>query len=347
MAELHSLGSDLCWEIAVIQRNKHEESLCGDHVVVSAEGEQVTIVLSDGLGSGVQANIASTLTATLLAGYLRKGMPLTEGVRTVEAVLPVTKRQNLAYATFNLISASGRDVRLVQFDSPQAVFFRDGVSLEYPFEQQELEDKSVQVSELTMKAGDMLIVFSDGVSEAGRGVTTYAGWERREMEDYLFRSIKPEDHARHVAASIVSTVQALDLFDFHDDTSVAVLRLRERSKLNLLLGPSDAWVPDGETLPPISVMEGVELAVEGDVTFAEALESLGRYREDGMLCLSTWKAQDGASQLINLLAEEASEIELFYAAEKDNTQTDHRTEQVLLLRDILTNLGKTVKLSFC
>ena len=102
-----------------------------------------------------------------------------------------------------------------------------------------------------------------------------------------------------------------------------------------------------ETLPPISVMEGVELAVEGDVTFAEALESLGRYREDGMLCLSTWKAQDGASQLINLLAEEASEIELFYAAEKDNTQTDHRTEQVLLLRDILTNLGKTVKLSFC
>jgi len=47
------------------------------------------------------------------------------------------------------------------------------------------------------------------------------------MEDYLLRSVGPDDHARQVAARIVSAAQALDLYEFHDDTTVVVLRLRK------------------------------------------------------------------------------------------------------------------------
>lgn len=387
MAESERLESNLCWEIAVVQQNKHDEKVCGDHVVVSRDGDRVRVVLSDGLGSGVQANIASTLTATILSGYLQRGLTLAEGIRAVEAALPTTKKHNLAYATFNIAETRGRRLHLVQFDSPKAVFLRDGVSLDYPAEPRTVGDKTVQVSDLTMKCGDMLILFSDGVSEAGRGITTYAGWERREMEGYLFRKTMPDDHARHVAASLVSTVETLDLFDYHDDTSVAVLRLRERQCVNLLLGPSDNWEPGDavlrrffaaegkhavcgnaavqaaarflgtaprvlrqtvtELLPPVSYVEGLALACEAEQTLREALDGLELYCKDGLMSLSVARQQDGASGLINLLAEEASEATIFFHPETEGETGKERVEQVLRLRDVLTELGKKVTIEYC
>ena len=243
----------LCWELGVVQQPKQGETVCGDRIAVFRENDRLRLVLSDGLGSGIQAGIASTLTATLLAGLTERGVSLEDAVRSASAVLPTTKKHGLAYATFTLVSAEGRTLHLVQYDNPMALFLRDGVSLPYPYRERSVSDKTLLESELNAKCGDMLILFSDGVSEAGRGLTTYAGWDRREMEDYLLRSVRPDDDARRVAASIVSAVQALDLFSFHDDTTVAVLRLRERLSVTIAVGrcggcAADLTLEDGAAL---------------------------------------------------------------------------------------------------
>ena len=392
MAEQNRLEENLCWEIGIVQQNKRDNTVCGDRVAVTREGDRVQIVLSDGLGSGVQANIASTLTSKLVSGLTKRGFSLEDCFRSVSAVLPVTKKHGLAYATFTLVSTEGRQVRLVQYDNPPAIFLRDGVSLEYPSQLQTVLDKTFQDSLLTMRSGDMLVLFSDGVSEAGRGVTTYSGWDRLKMEDYLLRSVQPDDYARHVAANIVSAVQALDLFEFHDDTTVVVLRLRERLAASLLIGPDDAWQPDEdvlrsffalegvhvicgngalhaaaaylgtaprvlretvtEALPPVSEIDGVDLAVEEEQTFPEALSLLVRYQQDGLMSLDLGRAQDGASLLLKLLAEQASEVNIFFHAASisgpgADSDVSLRPEQILHLRQLLTELGKTVSLVFC
>ena len=239
MPDICSLKQNLCWDIGIAQQNKHGETICGDSVVVSRNGEHVRIVLSDGLGSGIQANIASTLTSTLISGLMDGSLPIGDCIRAVEAVLPTTRKQRLAYATFSLLTTEGRNVHILQFDSPQGLFMRDGVSLPFSCEERIVAGKELMEYSLPMKSGDMLVLFSDGVSEAGRGVTTYSGWNRVEMEDYLSRSIQPDDAASRVAAGILSAVQAIDLYEYHDDTTVVVLRLRERTAANLLIASSD------------------------------------------------------------------------------------------------------------
>ena len=70
----------LYYEWGVTQLNKRSEELCGDSVAISRHSDSVTMALSDGLGSGVKANILATLTTRIAMHLLENELPLTEVV---------------------------------------------------------------------------------------------------------------------------------------------------------------------------------------------------------------------------------------------------------------------------
>lgn len=343
MAEWREAERKLCWEIGIVQQAKNGEIVCGDTARVSWDHDDVQIVLSDGLGSGIQASIASLLTAALVSAMSRSRFPVEDTIRAVEAVLPVTKKHGLAYATFTLAATDGRSVRLVQYDNPSAMFLRDGVSLHYPYETLITGEKMILESSLSVKPGDMLVLFSDGISEAGRGVTTYSGWNRDEMEEYLLRSVGPDDHARQVAARIVSAAQALDLYEFHDDTTVIVLRLRERLSVNLLVDPAERTQrEDQSVMLTDSALQEINASVRGERELQKLVDQLERYLGNGMMSLGIKGGADSVSELIDLLAEQASDVNILFCADDSVIP-----ETVLRLRQLLADAGKTVTLRIC
>ena len=76
--------NDLWTDVGFVSLNKMGETLCGDRVEVNGGGdEDVTLVLADGLGSGVKANILATLTSKIVCTLVSGGMPMEECVATI------------------------------------------------------------------------------------------------------------------------------------------------------------------------------------------------------------------------------------------------------------------------
>ena len=84
--------------------NKREEELCGDTVEIVKTTDADIIILSDGMGSGVKANILSTLTTRILGTMLKNGETIEDCVETIAMTLPICKVRQVAYSTFAIAS---------------------------------------------------------------------------------------------------------------------------------------------------------------------------------------------------------------------------------------------------
>lgn len=352
----------LVWDVGFVTRCKNGETICGDQCVITTTEGEKTIVLSDGLGSGVKANILSTLTATMLSRMMEGSVPLDECVTTVAETLPMCKDRKLAYATFTIVKTKGEAVTLVQYDNPRAVYLHGGKVQRYSYSAHFIQDKELHESRFQFDVGDMLIMFSDGVSEAGRGLTTIAGWPEKEMHEFVERNYTPELPAQSMAARVLSCVQSLDLDVMHDDTTIAVLRLRRRMAANVMIGPPEHKDDDlgtmrlffakegkhalcggttakaaakflgakvrvlpetgSEEVPPMSEITGVDLVTEGAVTLQETIRLIDLYRTDGMLTLDLEHRKDGAAKLALLLAEEATDVNILFGNAANNAMDD-------------------------
>ena len=154
----------LYYEWGIRQLHKHREELCGDSVVVSRHADAVTLALSDGLGSGVKANILATLTTRIATHLLANELPVSEVVETLGKTLPVCEVRKLAYSTFAIAKffRDGR-ARIVEFDTPATVLLRGRQPVSLPVSEREISGKIIREALVELAQGDWIVFVSDGV----------------------------------------------------------------------------------------------------------------------------------------------------------------------------------------
>ncbi len=229
---------DVFLESGYMSLIKHGEQLCGDRVMTINDENYSTIVLSDGLGSGVKANILSTITAKILVTMMSAGMPIEECVYTIAETLPVCKVRQVAYSTFTILQVNKNgEAYLVQFDNPQCILLREGKSYDYDVSEKIICGKCIYESKFNTKVGDIFVLMSDGAIHAGVGQMLNFGWERDNIIDYAEAVYEPDMGARTIAARIAEVCR--DLYDNlpGDDTTIAAMKVRKRENVNLMIGP--------------------------------------------------------------------------------------------------------------
>ncbi len=218
--------------------NKFGEELCGDRVSIVKKNGYTTIVLADGLGNGVKANILSTLTTEILSTLVSNDISMEECIETIAQTLPVCKDRGVAYSTFSVIHVNDNgNGYMFEFDNPECICFSNGVYKKLERQELNILNKKIFKTELNLKNQDVILLMSDGVSHAGIGKTLNFGWQRDDIIKYLSDNIRPEMSARRIANILASASEALYMGELGDDTTVVAIKIREESCVNIMIGP--------------------------------------------------------------------------------------------------------------
>lgn len=218
--------------------NKKGEELCGDKVECVVDGEYTTMVLADGMGSGVKANILSTLTSKILCTMVSNGIDMDECIATIVSTLPVCKVRGVAYSTFSVIHVDKQGKGfLFEFDNPAAIYYHRGKCCDFDRDEHAYAGKTIYVTRLNLEEDDVIIIMSDGVIHAGIGQLLNFGWLRSDVMKYLDEEIKPEMSARCIACLLASACNDLYIGAPGDDTTVAAVKIRKELNVKILVGP--------------------------------------------------------------------------------------------------------------
>ena len=246
--------------------NKYGEELCGDKVQISRTPDSTIAVLADGLGSGVKANILSTLTSSILSTMLDEGAAVEEAVETVAKTLPVCQVRQLAYSTFSIVQIfDNGDVSLVEFDNPPCILVRNGkpLDLEYCSQVKEYAGKSVTESHFAVRTGDVLALVSDGVIYAGVGQALNFGWNLENVSAWLAKTSVKEKSAPRLAVSLSQAVDELYLNKPGDDSTALIIRIAPRCVVNMLSGPPADRGDDDRMVHDYMTSSGVRIVCGG------------------------------------------------------------------------------------
>ncbi|MBO8426188.1 MAG: SpoIIE family protein phosphatase [Firmicutes bacterium] len=265
-ADITSLEGQSELESGYLSVNHKGEELCGDHVqIVKGEDGSTTLVLADGLGSGVVASILSTLTSAMLSRMAEAGLSIEDGVETLVKTLPIARdRGNVAYSTFTVCRIEPDYSAVVyNFDNPDPVFLRLGKQKELDYRTLEVEGKLIKKAECYFDVNDELVMFSDGAVHAGVGETLNFGWTRDEIVAYLEGLVDPSVSAKNVSTLLVDHCDLLYNRRPGDDTTALTVRRRERKKCNLMVGPPTNKEDDEKVLSRFFSLEGPHIVCGG------------------------------------------------------------------------------------
>ncbi len=362
--------------------------------VVEPDGNSTVVVLSDGLGSGVKASILSTLTSKIISTMLAEGLPIEDCVETIAATLPVCSVRGVAYSTFTIIHLrNNQTAELIQYDNPHVILIRNEQNYDYPKTEMNIGGKKIYKSLINLEENDIFIAMSDGCPHAGIGLAYNFGWKREDIISFMESISHVGYTAKNLSTILVDECDKLYGHKPGDDATACVVRIRKREPMNMLFGPPSnrddadrmmslffskegkhivcggttssiaakylrkplkAHLDFDSDVPPTAEIEGVDLVTEGVITVNKVLEYAKDYLGENTLYEQWNFKRDGASQICQLLFEEATDIN-FYVGRAINPAHQNpdlpinfsiKMNLVDELSKCLKQMGKRIKVSY-
>ncbi len=261
-------------EAELCQEHKAMQNVCGDACESRKlkEEDRLITVLSDGLGSGVKANILATMTTSMALQFTAKNDPLERTSEFIMKALPVDSKRQISYSTFSILDINCfGDASLVEFDNPPVLIYRRG---RFVIPDQSVKtisrsdgmDAKVLYSKVELKKEDRIIMVSDGITQSGMGnIHTPFGWGIDGLKTFIQQNIQsnPNISARQLARKIMQRAKTNDKGSFTDDASCQVIYCREPRKLVLASGPPYYKNCDKELAERIDSFQGKKIICGG------------------------------------------------------------------------------------
>jgi len=266
--------SDLHVDVDFQQKMPDGEIVCGDVFHsrrISGEGRYI-IILSDGIGHGIRANVLATLTASMAMNYTSFHTKPEIAANIFMRVLPRSSDGKESYATFTIIEIDNDElVRIINYDNPPTLIFRFGKpykprEIEIPVRGEENKEKILRIREFKPIKGDRVIFVSDGVTQSGLGGKKFPmGWGVDQMAVFVQAQLERESEmtATRLARKIINQTAMNDGFALKDDASCGVINFRKPKEFMLITGPPYYKIKDDDFVRRVKEFPGKKIICGG------------------------------------------------------------------------------------
>ncbi|MCU4176698.1 SpoIIE family protein phosphatase [Carboxylicivirga sp. N1Y90] len=256
------------------QESKALQNVCGDSCESRKlkEEDRLITVLSDGLGSGVKANILATMTTSMALQFTAKNNPPERTSDFIMKTLPIDSKRQISYSTFSIVDVNCfGDASIVEYDNPSVLLHRKGQFIQInktvkTITRPDSRPAKVFYSNIKLNKEDRIIMVSDGITQSGMGSKRAPfGWGEDGLRHFIQQTISQQTKisAHRLARKIMQRAQANDANELKDDATCQVIYCREPRKLLLASGPPYYKNYDAVLAERIASFEGKTIVCGG------------------------------------------------------------------------------------
>lgn len=234
-------------DIDCSQKKKYNQNAYGDFFKSErfTDMNRLVAVLSDGLGSGIKADILACMTSTMLLKFLKENADIEKSCEIIMNSLPVCKVRGISYSTFSAIDCydDGKAI-IVEEGNPDFIWIRDGEVLKPEctiIESKNFKNRKMRVYDIKLELNDRIIFCSDGATQVAMGTKTYPlGLERDGLINIILSKLKMD---KNISSSELSNylIKQIELIapdkKLLDDTSIVSIYCREPREALVFTGP--------------------------------------------------------------------------------------------------------------
>ncbi len=228
---------DVFVEIKTSQAAKRTGLPCGDVVVSDRSKSGTTIIVCDGIGSGVKANIFATMCAARIKELLKRGFSIRHAFSNVVNTMNQAPGKNLPFAAFSLthILPDG-NATILSYEMPAPILLSYGYSSILPQQTSVLEERFIGESNCDLKKGEGLVLVSDGITQAGLGKGLTYGWESEGLNRYINELFRGGIQPATLPDAIRQKAKEISKGTPSDDATVVLAYAREGKRVDILTG---------------------------------------------------------------------------------------------------------------
>jgi len=273
-------------DIRIFQQSKVQGNPCGDVVQFYRDIHSTIVVLADGLGSGLKANIAATFVCTRLIELVKNGFTLREAFSAVVETMNQAWGTDQPFAVFTVarILVTGRTT-VLSYEMPPPVLFDNAVA-NVMIDRTFTEGKAVITeSNFRCNRGESIVLVSDGITQAGLGQGLRNGWGTEGLLRYINRKLSNKEYQINaISKDIVKHALKHWIKKIGDDCSAVHIKSRVGIIVNILTGPPENQEDDNRLVKEFSNQRGIKIVSGGSTAkmVARELKTTLEIKEDSL-----------------------------------------------------------------
>ncbi len=234
-------------DVACSQKKKYNQNAYGDYFSSNRfpNMNRVVAVLSDGLGSGIKANILACMTSTMLLKFMENNSDIEQSCEIIMNSLPVCKVRGISYSTFSAIDCyENGKAKIVEEGNPDFIWIRNGEVLKPEYQtiqSKDFKNRKMKVYNIRLEKYDRIIFCSDGATQVAMGTKQYPlGLERNGLIKIILNKLEqePEISSQKLSSYLVKQIQLIaPNKELKDDTSIVSLYCRDPRQSLIFTGP--------------------------------------------------------------------------------------------------------------